>query len=283
MFKPDPLADKAGEIFFAKAAPRLEALLKKYEVSDPSELSPALQRQLLQSTVLETAAVNFPETNLEMVKHQFRSFLHSVFLSAMDRMMVSCRGQSDAFEMTRGIYAAVVLAGFGLPVAPFDLQATRILAKPSNDIDTVLDLFSRDKGAYVGYSTCEAPFYLLLTDCVGSMRHLVAADRRLSGVKKLFARSNKPLPPDPGESFVHGSAIIARQPGDTISTVALIDPRPTGGSVMLYAGWQVKGEPCGAPNEGHIPVPRQLLRAVVFDPTVSFSFWDTDGGPKLIN
>jgi hypothetical protein len=52
---------------------------------------------------------------------------------------------------------------------------------------------------------------------------------------------------------------------------------------MLYAGWQVKGEPCGAPNEGHIPVPRQLLRAVVYDPKVSFSFWDTDGGPKLIN
>jgi hypothetical protein len=114
MFKPDPLADKAGEIFFAKAAPRLEALLKKYEVSDPSELSPALQRQLLQSTVLETAAVNFPETNLEMVKHQFRSFLHSAFVSAMDRMMVSCRGQSDAFDMTRGIYAAVVLAGFSV-------------------------------------------------------------------------------------------------------------------------------------------------------------------------
>jgi hypothetical protein len=203
MFKPDSLADKASEIFFAKAAPRLAALLKKYEVSDPSELSPVLQRQLLQSTVLETAAVNFPETNLEMVKHQFRSFLHSAFLSAMDRMMVSCRDQSDAFDMTRGIYAAVVLAGFGLPVAPFDLQATRILAKPSNDIDTVLDLFSRDKGAYVGYSTCEAPFYLLLTDCVRSMRHLVPADRRLSGVKKLFARSNKPLPPDPGENFVH--------------------------------------------------------------------------------
>ena len=44
----------------------------------------------------------------------------------------------DAFDMTRGIYAAVVLAGFGLPVAPFDLARTRILGKLSNDIDTVL-------------------------------------------------------------------------------------------------------------------------------------------------
>jgi len=61
--------------------------------------------------------------------------------------------------MTRGVYAAVVLAGFGLPVAPFDLLATRILAKPSNDIDTVLELFSSDKGALVGYNSCAAPFY----------------------------------------------------------------------------------------------------------------------------
>jgi len=54
----------------------------------------------------------------------------------MDRITVSCKGPGDAFEMTRGVRAAVVLAGFGLPVAPFDLKAMRILAKPSNDIDT---------------------------------------------------------------------------------------------------------------------------------------------------
>ena len=149
-----------------------------------------------------------------------------------DRERVERQRESNGVPCCRGLFLAYHdgrTVVFGLPVAPFDLQATRILAEPSNDIDTVLDLFSRNKGAYVGYSTCEAPFYLLLTDCVRSMRHLVPADRRLSGVKKLFARSNKPLPPDPGESFVHGSAIIARQPGDTISTVALIDPHPTGG------------------------------------------------------
>ena len=31
---------------------------------------------------------------------------------------------------------------------------------------------------------------------------------------------------------------------------------------MLYAGWQVDGEPQGAPNDGYFPVPAQLLRAV---------------------
>jgi hypothetical protein len=40
---------------------------------------------------------------------------------------------------------AVVLAALGLAVAPYDLEATRIPEKPSNHIDTVLALFSRDE------------------------------------------------------------------------------------------------------------------------------------------
>ena len=95
-----------------------------------------------------------------MLKHGFRSVTHPAFASVMERMALSCRSAGDAFEMARGIHAAVVLAGWGLPVAPFDLEAMRIRAKPSRDIDTVQALFSADKGAYVGYSTCDAPFYL---------------------------------------------------------------------------------------------------------------------------
>jgi len=188
-------------------------------------------------------------------------------------MKLSCRDEGDAFEMTRGIYAAVVLAGYGLPVAPFDLEAMRILAKPSRDIDTVRALFSADRGAYVGYSTCDAPFYLLLTDCVRSLRQLVPVHPRLSEVRQLFARTSRSLPRDPGQSFMSGMAVIGRQPRDTISTVGLLDPDPMAGSIMLYAGWQIDGQPDGAPNDGYLPVPRQLLRAVVNDPTVAYSFW----------
>jgi hypothetical protein len=185
--------------------------------------------------------------------------------------------------MTRGVRAAVVLAGFGLPVAPFDLKAMRILAKPSNDIDTVQALFSADKGAYVGYRTCDAPFYLLLTDCVRTLLQLVPTHPTLSEVRELLARANGSLPPDPGMPFRSGMAIFGRQPGDTISTVALLDPHPARGSIMLYAGWQVDGEPFGAPNEGYVPVPGQLLRAVVTDPTVAHAFWQASGAPKPIH
>ena len=131
--------------------------------------------------------------------------------------------------------------------------------------------------------TCEGPFYLLLTDCVRTLRRLVPVHPRLSEVNELFARVGRPLPPDPEQSFVHGMAIVGRQLGDTISTVGLFDPDPTSGSVMLYAGWQVGGEPCGAPNEGYVPVPGQLLRAVVNDQRVAYTFWRIAGlrGPSF--
>jgi hypothetical protein len=195
-------------------------------------------------------------------------------------MRLSCKGERDAFDMTRGIYAAVVLAGFGLPVAPFDLARTRILGKPSNDIDTVLSLFSPDKTAFVGYSTCDAPFYLLLTDCVRTLRELVPVHPRLSEVRKLFARTGGSLPPDPGQRFISGMVIGGRQPGDTISTIGLLDPDPTAGSLMLYAGWEVDGVPRGAPNDGYVPVPAQLLRAVVFNPEVAYSLSCRVGTPR---
>jgi len=157
----------------------------------------------------------------------------------------------------------------------------RVLATPSKDIDTVLSLFSRDKGAYVGYSSCEGPFYLLLTDCIRTLRQLVLVHPRLRQVKELFARGNKPLPADPGQRFMNGMVVINRQPGDTISTIALLDPDPLGGSIMLYAGWQANGESRGAPNDGCVPVPGQLLQAVVNDPQVACSFWPTVGAPRF--
>ncbi len=283
MLNSDILATAAGTILIEKTERRLEALLAEHGASGPGELPRPLQGQLLQRAILETAATSFPAANLDMLRHGFRSFSHSAFLTAMERMRLSCKGPCDAFEMTTGVHAAVLLAGYGLPVAPFDLGELRILAKPSNDIDTVLDLFSRAKGACVGYSSCEAPFYLLLTDCIRSLRRLVPVHLRLSEVKALFARAGKFLPLDPGQSFVHGMGVITRQSGDTISTVALIDPEPMEGSVVLHAGWQVNDEPFGAPNGGYVPVPGQLLRAVVDDPRVAYSFWLTAGPPRSIH
>jgi len=158
-------------------------------------------------------------------------------------MWLATKAGSDAFAMTTGVYAAIVLAGYGLPVAPFDLVTQCILAQPSNDIDTVLELFSSDKGAFVGYNVCAAPFYVLLTDCVRTLRQRTLSHPELSEVKQLFERNDVSLPLDPGQRFVPGMPVVPRRPGDTVSTVALHDLSPTAGSVALYAGWQLDGEP----------------------------------------
>jgi hypothetical protein len=269
MFNRHALADKAGALLFEKADRRFDVLLAERGVSDPRELPRDLQVDIIRRAMIEAAVENFPTADLEILDHHTRSLTHPAFIPAWERMRVSCKGGNDAFGMTRGVYAAVVLAGFGLAVAPFDLLATRILAKPSNDIDTVLELFSSDKGALVGYNSCAAPFYLLLTDCLRTLLQLVPAHPDLAEVELLFERDRASLPPDPGQRFTHGIALSCRQAGDTISTVALLDPSPMGGSIMLYAGWQVEGESHGAPNDGYFPVPVQLLRAAVNDPEVA--------------
>lgn len=282
MFTSDPLAE-AGAILFEKAEQRLAALLAKHAAQHPGELSRPLQLELAERALLETAATICPTGNLEMLKHGFRSFTHPAFLGAMDRMVRSCRNPGDAFEPARGVRAAVVLAGYGLPVAPFDLEEMRIKAQPSNDIDAVQAMFAADKGAYVGYSASAAPFYLLLTDCVRTLQQLVPIHPMFAELRQLLARGGDSLPPDPGQPFRPGMAFLSRQAGEAVSTVILMDPDPMGGSIAQYAGWEVNGEPSGAPNDGYFPVPGQLLRAVVRDPTVAFWFWHDPAVSKTIH
>jgi hypothetical protein len=277
------LADKAGALLFEKADRRFDVLLAERGVSDPRELPRDLQVDILRRAMIEAAVENFPTADLEILDHGARSFSHPAFAPAWERMRLATKGGSDAFGMSRGVYAAVVLAGFGLPVAPFDLVTTRILAKPSNDIETVLELFSSDKGALVGYNTCTAPFYVLLTDCVQTMRRLVPTYPLLSEINLLVERSGASMPPDPGHSFRHSMALALRQPGDAISTVVLLDPNPAGGSIMLYAGWQIDGAPYGAPNDGYMPVPTQLLRAVVYDPAFAYALCHPVSAPPTIH
>jgi hypothetical protein len=242
----------------------------------------ATQREILLRAVGETTAAISPGANLEALRHGLKSFAHPAFFPALGRMQLSTKGDSDAFDMARGIYAAVVLSGFGLPVAPLDLATMRILAKPSNDIDTVLKRFSPAKGAFVGYNACTAPFYVLLTDCLRSLRRLVPVHPELSEVKFLFERSTTSLPTDPGLNFKHWMGVIPRHPGDKISTIALLDPNPTGGSIMFHAGWQVSGKPHGAPNDGYMPVPVQLLCAVVNDIGFAYSLsWRVGPSPAV--
>ena len=89
-------------------------------------------------------------------------FVHPAFMPAWDRVRSLPAMGGDPFSMASGVDAAILLAGFGLPVAPFDFGYS-VLEKPSNEIDSVLNAFSRWRTAFVGYSVCDVPFYVLLT------------------------------------------------------------------------------------------------------------------------
>ena len=273
------LAAAAGAALFEKAELRLKALLAEHGVSDPTELTPSEAGELLMRALSETAATHFPSANLELLAHGARSFAHPAFPQAFERVSIAMTFPSDPLAPAAGVYAAIVLAGFGLPVAPFDLEKACVLEEPTNDIDTVVAQFARWKTAYVGYNVCAAPFYVLLTDCVHTLVKEVPVHPTLKQVKQLFERPGSALPPDPGQSFVPGMAIFARLPGETISMAGLLDWSPSVGSIVLHAGWQIDGKAYGAPNDGYMPVPVQLLRAVVSNPAVAYALACPVGAP----
>ena len=251
MFKPDLLADKAGAILFEKIEQRLESLLAEHGVSDPGELSPTQMNEVFQRAIVEAAGC-FPTANIEQLAHGFRSFVHPAFMPAWDRVKSATAVGRDPFAFSSGVDAAVLLAGFGLAVAPFGFQHGS-LEEPTNDVDTVLAMFSRRPEALVGYDTCGAPFYVLLTDCVRTLRKQLGTHPSLVDVRRLFARNGGSLPPDPGKGFVPGMALFAREPSDMISTTLLHDRKPDVGSLMLCAGWRVADQAYGAPYDGYFP------------------------------
>jgi hypothetical protein len=274
MFNRDDPAEKAGVRHYEKFDSRVEALLAEYGASHPGEMPHEVAAQILHQVILKIVGPNCPTAAIRLLIRAARrcirdisSFGHPAFFPAWERVRSSTGTLSGAFEMTVGPDAAVVLAGYGLPVAPFEFGiGFGSIVEPSNNIDEVLAIFSRWTHALVGYCSCDAPFYVLVTDCVRTLRERILGGVELSEVKILFDRNGMPPPSDPGQTFVPGMAVFARLPGDRISSVGLRDPRPRAGSIVLHAGWRIDGEACGAPDDGYSPVPLQLLRAFVNDP-----------------
>jgi hypothetical protein len=142
MFNRHALAGPAGYLLLMGVERRFEALLAEHDAANPSELPRTLQSELLRRAIVETAAANAPTADPNMLDHATRSLTHPLFVPAWSRVKSLMAVAGDAFAMASGLDAAVVLAGFGLSVAPFDFSLG-ILEKPSDHIDTVLAMFSR--------------------------------------------------------------------------------------------------------------------------------------------
>jgi hypothetical protein len=275
--------DLAGEIFFSKVEPRLKDLLAKRGVRDAHELPREAATQILQQAVVETAAINFPSVDIGSLSHVFGSFTHSEFGPAFTRAISQLEKQNDAFAMTEGRDAAVALAGLGLAVAPFDRKTLRISGEPSNNIAAVLGRFRTMKTAFVGYSVCDSPFYLVYTDCISTLLKRIKTHSQLADVQTLFSRTSNTTPADPGIPFRHGLALFAREPGDRFSTVALNDPSPTSGSIVFLAGWRDSLGAQGAPNDGFMPIPAQFTRAALDNVEIAHWIWRPVGNRTYIN
>jgi hypothetical protein len=161
--------------------------------------------------------------------------------------------------------------GTGIPVAPFEKQtapvkALRLLAPLSDDIDVVAKNFAQHPAASIGYSSCAAPFYLLLTNCLLTLRKTIVSDDRLQEARQLVERTGHQWPTGTIAPFQHAMFVFPRKAGDRIP-MALVDGRPDGPSIMFSAGWLEGGRSSGAPNV--VPIPMPLVGAVINDPQLS--------------
>ena len=113
-------ADKARASFFEKIEQRSQVLLAERGISPPSGVPLTLAVEISQRIMIETAAANFPTADLGFLSHGLKSFSHPAFIAAWKRVRSSTPISDDALSMAKGVDAAVLLTGFGLPVAPFD-------------------------------------------------------------------------------------------------------------------------------------------------------------------
>ena len=233
------------------------------------ELPGEVAAEIFRKVLLETAALHMPAADLKGLDRLVRSHAHPLFAPAVQRARAQTQGSRDAFAPAVGSDCAIVMAGYGLPVAPFDKREPRLLGELSDDIDMVAKQFAKFKTAFVGYSTCAAPFYVLLTDCIRTLRQRVSSDGRFRDVRHLIERSGMRWPPDNSARFQHAGLLFVREVDDKIPSIGLLDPSPYQGSIVLYAGWLEGDEPHGAPNGGCAAVPVKLVGDTIANPALA--------------
>ena len=269
----DPIASTALKELLERMQPKLDAALRAHGVESPKQLPPGVSSKIFEQAMLHTAADSFPGAQIDAMKHGLNAFMDPRFNAAFKKVERQLSTGFDAFGPAQGIDTAIVLAAFGMPVAPVDRKTFKILAEPSNSLDEVISCFSRYKTAYVGYSVCELPFYILVTDCVNSARDIVASKPGFAEVRGLLHRDNVQIPSSRMRPFQHGLMLLARRPGDAVSCVGHHDPSPSRGSVVFYAGWTIGDRREGCLHDGYLPVPLQFVSEAMKSPETAIWIW----------
>lgn len=249
----------AADPIFAK---KLDALGGNFD-----NLSKNQRTELLKSSMLEAVAGLNPDADFDGLRRIFDFMGDERFMPALRRLRQAPYG--GAFDPAQGIDSAIVLAGAGLNVRPLDRKTGRIIGSLASGIDAAQTVFEKAKTAWVGYHPAEAPFYMLVTDCVVTAYDTVKSNPAFADLKAKMEGGGNAFPSRPVlPPFRHGVLTFAREPHDQIETLAIEDPHPSRGSVMLLAGWKDGTRTEGVPNEGALFVPAQFVRKLVEDPQV---------------
>ena len=104
-----------GAAIVQKAESRLQALLAEEGVSNLSELPPS-EAAAIQQKAVSDIAPHFSPAEHDRLSHTVHSVWHPAFLPALDRVSIAMTFPSDPLAQAAGVSAAVVLAGFGLPI-----------------------------------------------------------------------------------------------------------------------------------------------------------------------
>ncbi|MEA3539014.1 MAG: hypothetical protein U9R73_07790 [Pseudomonadota bacterium] len=233
--------------------------------------------------MIATAIKYFPDVNVEKLRTGFRNFSNPKFATALTDVRQWGKGKSEAFAPAVGASAAIVLAAFGVPVAPLDKRDGRILASPSVDLEVVAATFGRLKTALVGYEAHKAEFYVLSTDCVDTLRFKILTDAKFAEIKALLDRSGAILPARNGQRFRHFTALFSRWPDDKFSTMLLVDDHPDRGSVMFIAGWNANDIPMGVNNGGMVVALKSMVVEVAVNPAQAYWLTESYKKPYLPN
>jgi hypothetical protein len=159
--------DNAIDAFSDHTAARVGALLDKYGLAIFDEDGRTIYDKLpysvkceVRRAYVETAREYFPTPDAERIAHFNLSALHPFYWKAHEWLswLLAGQGPGSVVGSVAGIESAVVLAGYGLPVAPLDAVGRRIIGKPSNDIDTVLSLLRITKTLWWCTTSASRPF-----------------------------------------------------------------------------------------------------------------------------
>lgn len=254
----DQFLQSAGAELLEKAGRLLDAKVAAWGPQSFDELPPSAQETLYREAIMETA-VQVAGADLNLLSRVLDATFNPRFQHALKRTLSEINGAYDAFDLATGADHALLLAFFGLPVAPMETESGDLVGTPTTDMARVVDMFDNTDAHLVGYITSQAPFYVIFGDCQDSLAEHIANTPKLERVRALFERDGLPLPTPQGEPFVKVCGLFRRYPGEEVGGLMYMDPHPDRGSFMLYAGWTEANVSKGVVQGGRKPVPRQLL------------------------